>query len=222
MRILIIEDDHDMALTLADNLKKNYIVEISLTGEDGKYKASENDYDLIILDYMLPNISGVEVCKKLRENQINTPILILTGRSTVEDKTTGLNAGADDYLTKPFSFEELEARIKALLRRPQQTFTSNVLHLGDLVLDLDKKTVERNGQIIRLRRKEFELLECLVKNAGRVMSRGVIIDHIWDSAYESGGNTVDVHIKYLRDSIDRPFDKRMIKTVHGFGYKIEA
>jgi len=222
MRLLIIEDHKDTALTLKEEFAKHFVTEIAYTGEDGEYKAQVNGYDVIVLDYLLPDINGLEICKKLRENNIQAPIIMLTGENTTQKKVALLDAGADDYVTKPFNFEELLARIRALLRRNSETFQTNVLSLADLCLDAQRKTVTREKTSITLRRKEFYLLEYLMRNAGRVVTREMILNHAWDSSTESVNNIVDVHIKYLRDRIDKPFEKKLIKTIHGLGYKIEA
>ena|SRR3989344_1261390 len=222
MKLLLIEDDKETAVTLKEELREDYVMETSFTGEDGEYKAEINDYDLIVLDLGLPGKDGLEVCRKVRANRIQTPILVLTGESDLGTKVSLLDAGADDYLTKPFTFAELKARIRALLRRQHKTFTSNTLSIEDLTLDINKKIAKRGVKIIPLRPKEFYLLEYLIRNAGAVLSRGMILDHVWDSESESFTNIVDVHIKYLRDQVDRSFDKKLIKTVHGLGYKIEA
>lgn len=222
MKLLFIEDDKETEATLKEELEKDYVVEVSFSGEDGEYNAEINEYDLILLDLGLPNKDGLEVCRELRENGLQIPIIVLTGESNLETKVSLLDAGADDYLTKPFTFDELKARIRALLRRQHKTFASNTLSIEDLTLDLSKKIAKRGIKIISLRRKEFYLLEYLLRNAGKVVSRGMILDHVWDSNSETLTNVVDVHIKYLRDQIDRSFDKKLIKTVHGLGYKIEA
>lgn len=222
MKLLLIEDDKETAATLKEELEKDYVIELSFSGEDGEYKAEINEYDLIVLDLGLPDKDGLEVCRKIRANRIQTPILVLTGESDLGIKISLLDAGADDYLTKPFTFAELKARIRAVLRRQHQTFISNTLSVEDLTLDLNKKIAKRGVKIISLRPKEFYLLEYLIRNTGAVLSRGMILDHVWDSESESLTNIVDVHIKYLRDQVDRPFEKKLIKTVHGLGYKIEA
>ncbi|MEK7572121.1 MAG: response regulator transcription factor [Patescibacteria group bacterium] len=222
MRILLIEDQVHMALTIKETLEKSYIVEVAYTGEDGLSLAQNNMYDLIILDYIMPDINGLFICKHLRKNEVKAPILMLTAQLDIQKKVIALDAGADDYLTKPFSFDELQARIRALLRRKNTESGSNILTVGNLIFDLNKKVIKRDGQKISLRRKEQYLLEYLMRNAGYTITREMIFDHVWDSANESFSNIVDVHIKYLRDQIDKPFDKKMIKTVHGFGYKIEA
>lgn len=221
MKILVVDDDQQILDTLKDQLSTYFMIETATKGEEGEFLAQVNDYDLIILDYMLPDISGLEICQKLRDNNIKTPILMLTGKGEVEEKVQALNLGIDDYLTKPFNIDELLARVRALLRRPQ-IIQSNVIKVGDLVIDLDKGIVRRGQKTIHLRRKELYLLEYLARNVGRVISREMILEHVWDSDDEPITNTVDVHIKYLRDSIDRQFEKKLIKTIHGFGYKLEA
>src|SRR3989338_11323826 len=222
MKILVVDDDQELVGTLKDQLAAFFLIETAKSGEEGEFLAQVNEYDLIILDYILPDINGLEICQKLRDNNIKTPILMLTGKGEIEEKVTALNLGIDDYLTKPFNFDELLARIRALLRRPPQTFQSNIITVGDLTIDLDKGPVWREQKVMQLRRKELYLLEYLARNAGRVISREMILEHVWDSADEPITNTVDVHIKYLRYSIDRQFEKKLIKTIHGLGYKLEA
>ena len=222
MKILVVDDDQELVGTLKDQLAAFFLIETAKSGEEGEFLAQVNEYDLIILDYILPDINGLEICQKLRDNNIKTPILMLTGKGEIEEKVTALNLGIDDYLTKPFNFDELLARIRALLRRPPQTFQSNIITVGDLTIDLDKGQVWRGQKVMQLRRKELYLLEYLARNAGRVISREMILEHVWDSADEPITNTVDVHIKYLRYSIDRQFEKKLIKTIHGLGYKLEA
>lgn len=222
MRLLLIEDDKETANTIKEELVDNYIVELAFSGEDGEYQAQINEYDLIILDLGLPDIDGLEVCRRLRENRVQTPILILTGEDDTDKKVSLLDCGADDYLTKPFEVSELKARLKTLLRRSPELSSSNILSIGDLTIDLNKMSVTRGIKTITLRRKEFYLLEYLARNVGRVITREMILDHIWESSEESITNIIDVHIKYLRDQIDRPFEKKLIKTVHGLGYKLEA
>ena len=222
MKLLLVEDDRQLAQTIKETLDKYFVTEIEFTGEEGDFSASVNNYDLLILDLNLPDISGIELTAKIRSNGNQVPILILTGQDNVKTKVRALDAGADDYLTKPFSTPELLARCRALLRRRLQTLTSSRLSVADLSLDLDSKDVKRGHEKIQLRRKELFLLEYLMRNAGRVVTREMILDHAWDSETEPVGNTVDVHIKYLRDHIDRPFAKKLIKTVHGLGYKLEG
>jgi DNA-binding response OmpR family regulator len=221
MKILLIEDDLEMSATIQNKLTDYFVVETVTTGEEGEFEAQVNSYDLIILDYTLPDINGLEVCKRIRNGDVNTPILMLTGQVDLEKKVIALDAGVDDYVTKPFHFEELMARVRALMRR-QSDVHSNILQVNDLTFDLHKKIVKRKNKTISLRRKELYLLEYLMRNTGRVITREMILDHVWDSATDVAGNVVDVHIKYLRDLIDKPFNKKLIKTIHGLGYKIEA
>jgi two-component system copper resistance phosphate regulon response regulator CusR len=222
MKVLFIEDDKELAETLKEELESYFTVDLAFSGEEGEYTSFVNGYDIIIIDYNLPGINGIEVCKKIRESHIATPILMLTGEVEVAKKIEALNSGVDDYLTKPFVFGELLARIKALLRRPPQTMHSNIISIGDLIIDLDNQKVSRKGKQINLRKKEFHLLEYLARNVGQVITREMILDHVWESLEEPVTNTIDVHIKYLRDHIDKEFDKKLIKTVHGMGYKLEG
>ncbi len=224
MKILIIEDEPAIAQALRRGLRKTYLVDTVRTGNQGLQKASLNDYAAIILDLGLPDMPGLVVCEQMREDGVTTPILILTGESGVQLKVALLDAGADDYLTKPFSLEELKARLRVLVRRNAHQLRSSRLTVGDLVLDTVTRRIERAGQIIYLRRKEFDLLEYMMHHAGSVVTRATIVDHIWDLNDGLWTNSVDVHIKYLRDKIDRPFTQMtpMIKTVHGVGYKLET
>ncbi len=220
MRILIVEDDEELAKTLSDELRSHYAVDIAISGKEGEVLALSFTYDLILLDYNLPDIDGVTLCKRLR-NELATPILMLTGRAELKDKVTALDAGVDDYITKPFIVDELLARMRAVLRRPKQSLKSNILIVGDLKIDLNRQKVKRGNKSVRLRRKEFSILEYLARNAGRIVSRDMILEHVWESASEPDVNIVDVHIKYLRDHIDRGFEKRVIKTVYGVGYTLD-
>lgn len=176
---------------------------------------------MIILDLSLPDKNGYDVCKALRAAHINTPVLILTGATDLATRVTLLNAGADDFVTKPFSVAELKARLGALLRRPPSIFNSDVISVQDLTIDSSRRRVERAGTPIPLRRKEFDILEYLVRNRGRPVTRAMILDHAWDGSKDTWNNTVDVHIKHLRDKIDRPFKSPLIKTAYGIGYLIE-
>ena len=221
MRILLIEDDKHTALTLKEGLSNFFIVEIASTGEQGEYQLQVNNYDFIIIDWALPDTNGLALCEKIRKSGITVPILILTGHSEVEKKINALDAGADDYLTKPFRFEELLARIRAIVRRKSSKFITNTISVDDLTFDLNKRVVKRRDDIIPLRKKELYLLEYLMLNSGQVITREMILDHIWDSTNDSLTNVVDVHIKYLRDKIDKPYEKKLIKTIHGLGYKME-
>ena len=222
MKVLIIEDDKQTAQMIKNEMKGNYAVDLAYTGESGEYLSETNDYDTIVIDLRLPDIDGITVCKRIREAGIKTPILMLTGSIEVKNKIAALDSGADDYLTKPFSFAELMARIRALMRRSPQTLNSNVLSLDGLTLDVSKNRVERNGKEVHLRRKEFSLLEYLMRNPGLVLTRNMILGHVWEEDIDQLTNTIDVHIKFLRDKIDIPFGTSLIKTVYGLGYKLEA
>lgn len=220
MRLLIIEDDQGIAVSLQESLKKHYVVDVAHTGEDGLFQAEVNHPDIIILDLKLPDMDGQEVCGTLRASRISAPILILTGRAQIEDKILMLDAGADDYLVKPFSLGELNARLRALMRRNQEPL-SVILATDDLQLDVASRSAKRGATQLNLRRKEFDLLEYLMRNQGNPVSREMILEHVWHNDNDIWTNAVDVHIKYLRDKVDRPFARQLIKTVHGVGYKIE-
>ncbi len=219
MKILIIEDDVKIVNFLKKGLEEeSYSVDYSYNGEEGLYLASVNSYDLILLDIMLPLIDGIEVCKKLRENNINTPIIMLTARDSVEDKIRGLDIGANDYLPKPFSFSELLARIRVQLRGTNSTQTT--LKIADLELDLLAKTAKRAGENITLTAKEFSLLEYLIKNQNKVLSETVLASMLNNMDESNISNVVNVYIYRLRNKIDKPFEKKLIKTVRGLGFKI--
>lgn len=222
MKVLIIEDEHKIANSVRKGLVQEGIIsDVAYDGESGYDLASSEPYDVIVLDLLLPGMSGLQICKKLRDEKIHTPILILTAKGQLEDKVEGLNAGADDYMVKPFAFSELLARIKALGRRPKQTVNS-VLKTGDLVMDTTEFRVERGGKEIRLSKKEFSLLEYLMHHAGKVVSKDQLIGNVWSYESEILPNTIEVFIRYLRNKIDKPFkDKKpLIQTIRGFGYKI--
>lgn len=222
MRILIVEDERKIARALGRALKnEKYAVDISHDGTDAYAMAGMVDYDLLILDRMIPgDYDGLSLTKKLREEGKKVPILLLTALGEIQDKTEGLDSGADDYLTKPFSLDELLARVRALLRRPQ-TQAETILKIADLSLDLNAREVFRNNQKIELTNKEFSLLEYLVRNAGRPVSKEQIIDHVWDYDADILPNNIEVYISYLREKVDKPFEKKLIKTVRGIGYKID-
>jgi DNA-binding response OmpR family regulator len=222
MRILLIEDDNDTALTLQGGLKNDYIIEFSVNGKDGENLIRTNDYDLVIIDINLPDKNGIEVCRTIRKEGFNVPVLMLTGEFEIQKKILALDTGADDYLTKPYIFAELKARIRSLLRRTSETNHTSCLNVGNLSMDLDKRNVTRDGINIRLGRKEIAILEYLMRNVGKVLTRDMIFSHVWDSSAEPMYNTVDVHIKYLRDKVDRKFSKKLIRTVYGLGYKIDV
>lgn len=223
MRILIIEDEKRLADSIKKGLQQeSYAVDVSYDGSDGYGMAVIQDYDLIILDLMLPGIDGMEICRKLRtEENIQSSILMLTARGQIRDRVEGLNCGADDYLTKPFAFEELLARIKALSRRPRDSL-GTVLSIDDLTLDTISYEVRRAGRPVMLSKTEYALLEFLLKNMGRVLSKNQIIENVWDYDADVLPNTVEVYIRYLRNKIEKPFrDKKpLIETIRGFGYRI--
>lgn len=222
MKLLLIEDSRDISLALSRALYADYEVDLAFTGSDGLGRALSNDYGIVVLDLNLPDMHGLEVCKTLRRQNFKAPILILTGDSKVLSKISLLDAGADDYLTKPFSLGELKVRLRTLLRRAGRSeLKRNRIIIDDLELDSTEHSVRRAGQAIGLRRKEFALLECLMQNVGDVVTRETLCDYAWSDTDDPWKNTVDVHIKYLRDKVDRPFSRRMIKTVHGLGYKLE-
>jgi DNA-binding response OmpR family regulator len=222
MRILVVEDEHRIANSIKKGLEQEkYAVDVAYTGSDGYDLASTEDYDLIILDILLPEMNGIEICQELRENKIHTPILMLTAKGQTEDKVKGLDAGADDYMTKPFSFDELLARVRALIRR-QGSVLNSVLSVEDLTFDTKQFLVKRGEKSIRLSSKEFSLLEYLIRNKNNIVTKDQIISHVWDYDADILPNTVEVYIKNLRNKIDKPFinKKPLIQTVRGFGYKI--
>ncbi len=221
MRILIAEDDRSVAGFLKKGLnEEQYAVDVCYNGEEALFQAQVNEYDLIILDVMLPKMNGFAVCREIRKEGTLTPILMLTVRDQLEDKVKGLQEGADDYLTKPFAFEELLARIKALLRRTQDYKTKN-LEVGQLELDPVARKVTRNGKTITLTGKEYALLEYLMRNKGRIITQSMIIDHVWDMNYDGLSNVVNVYINHLREKIDKGFEQKYIHTIRGVGYKID-
>ncbi|OGH12253.1 MAG: DNA-binding response regulator [Candidatus Levybacteria bacterium RIFCSPHIGHO2_01_FULL_36_15] len=222
MRVLVVEDEHKIANSIKKGLEQEmFAVDVAYNGEEGYDLASVEEFDVIVLDRLLPGIDGVDICKRLRERQIHIPVLLLTAKGQINDKVEGLNAGADDYLTKPFAFEELLARIKALTRRPKNT-VGLVLSVRDLTLDTLTYEVKRGEKQIVLSSKEFSLLEYLTRHAKRVITRDQIINHVWDYDSNVLPNTVEVYVKLLRNKIDKPFKnkKPLIHTVRGFGYKI--
>lgn len=222
-RLLLIEDDFGIASALTQALKTSYQLEVASTGKAGIYKTDSQYYEAIILDLNLPDIHGLAVCQQLRERGVSVPVLILSAETKVLTKINLLDAGANDYLTKPFSLGELKARLRTLTRstdRPSKA--SSRIEVGDLSINTITHVVNRQGQPISLRRKEFLLLECLMTHQGIVVSRQALSRYGWSGVNENWTNTIDVHIKNLRDKIDRPFDRPMIKTVHGVGYRIES
>jgi two-component system, OmpR family, response regulator len=222
MRILVVEDEHKIANSIKKGLEQeNFAVDLAFTGNTGYDLASTEEFDLLILDLMLPELNGVDICKKLRKDQNHIPILMLTAKGQLEDKVQGLNAGADDYLTKPFAFEELLARVRALNRRPRSAHNS-VLSVGDLSMDTVSYEVKRQDTLIQLSSKEYSLLEYLMRHPNQVLSKDQIINHVWDYDSDVLPNTVEVYIGYLRNKVDKPFKNipDLIQTVRGFGYKI--
>ncbi len=218
MRILIVEDEVRLSYFIKKGLvEQGFAVDQAFDGEEGLYLAKEESYDLAILDIMLPKLSGIELCQKLREIKKETPVLMLTAKSEIEDKIEGLNSGADDYLTKPFVFEELKARIHALLRRSYRQ-TSNNLTLADLDIDPVKHIVSRAGKSIKLTPKEFAILEILLRRKYEVVTRTQIIEHVWDYNFDSLSNVVDVFMGTLRKKIDKGYKISLIHTLHGVGY----
>jgi two-component system OmpR family response regulator len=220
MRVLIVEDHERMADLLRRGLaEEGYAVDVVADGRDGTWMAEENDYDAIVLDVVLPDTDGFSVCRTIRDRECWTPVLMLTARDAVQDRVRGLDAGADDYLTKPFSFEELLARIRALVRRGSSE-RRPVLRVGELTLDPASHRSERAGTELRLTAKEFSLLEYFLRHPGEVLSRSRLIEHVWDFGFEADSNIVDVHVLSLRQKIDRPFGRDSIETVRGAGYRL--
>lgn len=225
MKLLIVEDERKIARALKLGFEQEHaVVEICYDGPSGLAAALGDEYDVIILDRMLPGgMDGLQICEEIRKKNVHTPIIMLTAKGQIRERVAGLNAGADDYLTKPFSFEELLARVRALLRRPQDQI-NNILKIGDLELDTVGYSVKRGGITIDLTQTEFSLLEYLMRNPGRVLSKTNIINHVWDFDADVLPNTVEAYVGYLRNKIDKPFPAKpdIIQTVRGFGYKIEA
>jgi two-component system, OmpR family, response regulator len=220
MRILVVEDELKMASLLRRGLvEEGHAVDVARTGDDALWMAPAAEYDAIVLDLMLPGIDGLEACRRLRENGVWAPVLMLTARDAVDDRVAGLDAGADDYLPKPFSFAELLARLRALVRRGVAE-RPTVLELGDLRLDPATRQVWRDGAEIHLSGKEFALLETFMRRPGQVLSRYRLLEHAWDYGYENRSNVVDVYVRYLRDKIDRPFGRDSLETVRGVGYRL--
>jgi len=222
VRVLVVEDESKMATLVRKALElEGYSVDVAMTGTDAVWMGSENEYDAIVLDVMIPEPDGFEVCRRLRADGRWAPILLLTARDSVDDRVIGLDAGADDYIPKPFSFEELYARLRALTRRgaPQRP---RVLEVGDLELDPARHRVTRAGNEVELSPKEFALLDLFMRHADEVLSRTTILEHVWDFAYDGTSNVVDVYVRYLREKIDRPFDRTTLETVRGVGYRLRS
>lgn len=222
MRILVIEDEKKIADFIKRGLKEEgYAVDAAVDGEQGYFLAKTNDYDLILLDLMIPKMDGVSLCKRLRADKITTPVIMLTAKDTVQDKVQGLDAGADDYLAKPFAFEELLARIRAILRKKTEQAATK-LRVDDLVLDLAAHKAARGGKDIELTAKEYSLLEYLMRNAGAVVTRTMISEHVWDIDFDTFTNVIDVYINYLRNKIDTGHKKKLIQTIRGRGYTLKG
>jgi heavy metal response regulator len=218
MRILVVDDEKKIASFIQRGLKENhYVVDVAYDADTALETAEINPYDLIILDIMLGGKDGIAVCEQLRKNKVNTPVLMLTARDSVRDKVRGLDAGADDYLTKPFAFDELLARVRALLRR-ESTEKVNVLKVADLELNQLTREVKRAAKVITLTAKEYALLEYFMLNANQVITRTMISEHVWKEDFDSFTNVIDVYVKHLRNKIDKGFAASLIKTVRGVGY----
>lgn len=220
MRILVIEDEKKVASFIKRGLEEeHYAVDLAYDGETGLYMSEVNDYDLIVLDLMLPKMDGLEVLKRIRGNRNNVPILVLTAKDTVEDIVKGLDTGCDDYLTKPFEFIEFLARIRALLRREKMD-KEPVLRVADLALSLVTHKVTRRGKEIELTSKEYALLEYFMRNPDKILTRTMISEHVWDYHFDSMTNVIDVYVNYLRRKIDKEFDPKLIHTIRGVGYML--
>jgi len=223
MRALLVEDDPSIADFVVRGLKESgFAVDHAADGEAGLQAALDGTYDVAIVDLMLPGRDGLSVIEELRRQHIRTPVLILSARRTVDDRVRGLQAGGDDYLVKPFAFPELVARVQALVRRATGSAEPTQLRVGDLTLDRVSRRVERGGRPIELRPREFTLLEYLMRNAGRVVSKTMILSHVWEYSFDPQTNIVDVLVSRLREKIDRPFDTRLLQTVRGVGYVLRA
>jgi two-component system OmpR family response regulator len=220
MRILVVEDEGRMAALLRRGLQEEgYAVDVAANGRDGVWLATENPYDAILLDVLLPDIDGFEVCRRVRDVGRWAPILMLTARDAVPDRVRGLDVGADDYLTKPFAYSELLARLRAMIRRGAHE-RPPVIKVGDLALDPARRAVRRGDRTVELTPKEFALLEFFMRHAGEVLTRGQILEHVWDFAFEGDSNVIEVYVRYLREKVDRPFGRRSLETVRGVGYRL--
>lgn len=219
MYVLVVEDEQRLARVIRRVLEEEgHTVDLAYDGEEGLAMAMEGSHDVIVLDILLPGLDGIEVCRSLRRNRVDTPILLLTALDDVPDRVRGLDAGADDYLTKPFAFQELLARLRALSRRRVQAREPERIQTGDLVLDLNRRRAERAGRAIELSPKEFALLEFLMRNEGRVVTRTQILDHLWGYEHTPDSNLVDVYVSYVRRKVDRGHSNKLIGTIRGVGY----
>lgn len=223
MKVLVIEDEQQVASFIKQGLEEHsFVVEVAYDGSIGKRLALGREYDVVLLDIIIPGINGFELCRQLKQEKPSLPVLMLTTLGTTDDKVEGFDAGADDYLLKPFEFAELIARIRALTRRPSMAGTSysNILRFEDLRLDTEKKVARRSGKVIRLAAKEFKLLEFFMQNPGRVISRAELAEKVWDLKFETGTNVVEVYINMLRNKIDRDFEQKLLHTRIGLGYAL--
>ena len=219
MHVLLVEDEPKLSEFIREGLQAEQILtDLAAEGEQALALTATRRYDLIILDLMLPKMDGFEVLRRLRQKQVKTPVLVLTARASVEDRVTGLEVGADDYLVKPFAFEELLARIRALVRRASTQ--GNILRVGDLEMDRLQRKVMRAGVVIALTTREYSLLECLLENAGQPVTRAMLLERVWDSRSDKLTNLVDVYVNYLRAKLDRDFEAKLIRTVRGVGYML--
>lgn len=222
MKLLVVEDDKKIAEFVVNGLKQaGYIVDYAFDGVDGIHLALTETYDLIVLDIMLPGIDGLTIIDKMRKSDINTPVIVLSAKRSIDDRVKGLYTGADDYLTKPFSFSELLARIQAILRRSSGAIEPTSIHVGELVIDLLSREVKRGDAAIELQPKEFTLLQLLAQNHGTVISKTAILERLWDYNFDPQTNVVDVLVCRLRNKIDRAFDRKMIHTLRGIGYVLK-
>ena len=223
MRLLLVEDDKKIALFILNGLKEaGFAIDHITNGEDGLHMALTEPYDVAVIDLMLPKLDGLTLIEEMRKNKVNTPVLILSAKRTVDDRVKGLKTGGDDYLTKPFAFSELLARVQALVRRASGISSPSSLTVDDLNLNLHTRKVDRAGQKIELQPLEFSLLEYLMRNAGQVVSKTMIMEHVWDYNFNPQTNVVEARICCLRDKIDRNFDKKLIHTIRGVGYVLKA
>jgi len=222
MRLLLVEDDVKIALFVVNGLREaGFAVDHAADGEDGLHLALTEPYDIAVVDIMLPKLDGLSLIEEIRRNNINTPVLILSAKRSVDDRVRGLQTGSDDYLVKPFAFSELLARVQALIRRSTLVTAPSELKVADLTLDLDKHKVFRGGEEIFLQPLEFSLLDYLMRNEGRVVSKTMIMEHVWDYNFNPQTNVVEARICYLRDKIDKNFSKKLIHTVRGVGYVLK-
>lgn len=222
MKLLVVEDNTRLSERIFERLHKQHSVDIAETGHEVLMKTKSVNYEVIILDLGLPDMSGLEICKRLRALSIDTPILVLTGTNEMATRIELLNQGADDFMTKPFDANELRARISTLGRRRARRPPQKIIEYLDLSLDIDQRKVYRAGDLIELRRKEFDILEYLISNSGRVLTRDMIMNHVWDDNKTTWRSTIDVHIKHLRDKIDKPYNNPIIRTAYGLGYRVDS